>query len=544
MNWNDLTEEQKKVASSRERRVLVFGSAGSGKTMVALWCARHFLESSDAQSWHRVLFLTFSRSAVREIFRRSGRNLTQVRDRVEIQTFHSFANRVITSLGCYAGLSGNLPPFQTEAEAKLLKSLGLSKSHLNYDALLPLSLQIIRTPRIKQLFSQRWPLIICDEFHDTDDVQWELLCELSEAGRLVLLADPNQMIYDGFLSHRGVGPQRVEQARNLADIIFDLGTPSHRDPTNIIPAMADAVRQRQFDHAAVRAAIEHESLRIYNCVTDENLVNILREEIVAARQAGARTIGIFGHSNQGVADLSIELLNEGIDHVLVGLPEAHGEALATLEALCLHGLQRIDLDKIKLRLAIYLTASVRGNEIPELALALVGKGTLHERLRKRIETESRALRKSAEEGMLFLVQTATQVWPHLGITTGRRPWNQASRSFGAIAQQVLLRVRGREEEFLSELSRRVSEQKAESFFDLDMGSGHMIQVMNFHQTKGREADVVVLVYRDSDWFGYENEPFPRNSRLLYVSLTRARKRVVVILPQTPHPLVAPFTHLV
>jgi DNA helicase-2/ATP-dependent DNA helicase PcrA len=108
----------------------------------------------------------------------------------------------------------------------------------------------------------------------------------------------------------------------------------------------------------------------------------------------------------------------------------------------------------------------------------------------------------------------------------------------------MLRSYGREEEFLAELARRVSEQRTDSLLDLDLGFGHWIRVMNFHQTKGREADVVILVYRDSDWFGQEDEPFVRNSRLLYVSLTRARMRNVVVLPPNPHPLVAPFNLLI
>ncbi len=63
--------------------------------------------------------------------------------------------------------------------------------------------------------------------------------------------------------------------------------------------------------------------------------------------------------------------------------------------------------------------------------------------------------------------------------------------------------------------------------------------MNFSQTKGREADATLLVFADDDFFGYEAEPFPDASRLLYVAMTRARTRVV-LLPPWPHPLVAPL----
>ena len=540
MNWDDLTELQQEAASSTVPRLVVFGEAGSGKTTVALWCARHFLESSAAVDHQRVLFLTFSRTAVREISRRSGRALLGIRDRVEIQTFHSFAHRIVSSFGRYAGLGCSAPTFQSEAQTKLF---GKEPNQIRYDDLLPLALEIMGGSRISRLLTARWPLVICDEFQDTGDHQWELLGKLSADGRLVLLADPNQMIY-GFLRDRGVGPQRVRQAQELADRVIDLGTRSHRDTTNVIPAMAQAIRQRRFDDAAVTIALRKDRLRIYPAVPDSDLIETLRDEILASRRQGAKTIGVFGHGNEPVAALSAELMATGLDHILIGLPEAHGEALLAMETLCLHGLGRCGTEEVRMRLAVFLTASVRGKAAPPLAVALAGGGALRERLVERIELASQALKKSAGEGIEELIRTTMEVWPNLGITAGRRPWAQAARTFGATAQQILTRAQGRTEEFLVGLSRRVAGQRTETCLDLDVGSGHPLQLMNFHQTKGREADVVILVYRDDDWFGHEDEPFPENSRLLYVSLTRARNRVVIVLPLNSPPLVAPFGALI
>ena len=70
-----------------------------------------------------------------------------------------------------------------------------------------------------------------------------------------------------------------------------------------------------------------------------------------------------------------------------------------------------------------------------------------------------------------------------------------------------------------------------------------VQVMNLHQTKGREADAVVIVCSDDDYHGDEAEPFPDGSRLLYVILTRARQEVTMIFGDEPHPLVAPISRL-
>jgi DNA helicase-2/ATP-dependent DNA helicase PcrA len=68
--------------------------------------------------------------------------------------------------------------------------------------------------------------------------------------------------------------------------------------------------------------------------------------------------------------------------------------------------------------------------------------------------------------------------------------------------------------------------------------------MNLHQTKGREADAVIILCGDNDFHGYENEPFVAASRLLYVILTRARNEVTLICGYDPHALFAPITALV
>ena len=422
--------------------------------------------------------------------------------------------------------------------------LGSSTKHLSYDDLLPRALDVIKTPTIKRIIEQRWPLIICDEFLDTDDRQWELLCELSKGGaRLLTLADPNQMIYAGFLGDRGVGPNRVQLAVAASNLLIDLGAPSHRDSSNVIPAMAVAVRRRDFQHPAVRAAVNQDKLRVHRAVRDDGLIEILMQEIESALSEGCRSIGIFGHGNQGVADMSMSLFDGGVEHALVGLPEAHGEALATMEAACRYGAGHESVNAVRLRLAVFLTASVRGRSVPELATGLRGSVALPSALNQRLNNALADLREKGEANHSLLIGTAMEFWPSLKITSGNRSWAQAARSFGAIAEKTLRRA-GSSSSFFVELARQISSQRADALFNLDIANGHAIQLMNFHQTKGREFDVAILVYRDNDWFGREVEPFPNNSRLLYVSLTRARKRNVLILPFSPHGLVAPFQHLV
>jgi DNA helicase-2/ATP-dependent DNA helicase PcrA len=87
LNWEDLTPKQREAATSNAALSLVVGGAGAGKTTAALWAARTELEKDDAEAWQRVLFLTFSRTAVGQIASRSAR-VSGLDDRIEISSFH------------------------------------------------------------------------------------------------------------------------------------------------------------------------------------------------------------------------------------------------------------------------------------------------------------------------------------------------------------------------------------------------------------------------------------------------------------------------
>jgi DNA helicase-2/ATP-dependent DNA helicase PcrA len=129
-------------------------------------------------------------------------------------------------------------------------------------------------------------------------------------------------------------------------------------------------------------------------------------------------------------------------------------------------------------------------------------------------------------------------WSALGVTSGYRPWTRAAATFAALAARA--RLLPDAATALERIQADVRALRNASMVELDAGDIGAVQVMNFSQTKGREADATLLVFEDDDFFGYETEPFPEASRLLYVAMTRARTRVVVLLPPWPHPLVTPL----
>ena len=523
------------VCESEARTLLVLGGAGTGKTVTAAAGARAYLLRRDAlasagSARDRVLFLTFSRSAVTQILSRSKGILRNVADRVDVLTFHGLAWQLLSDFGRYIG-QNERPTLRGEAEGKLFRR---DPNVLSYKDLLPHALNVLRLPHIGPLAKRRWSLVICDEFQDTDSEQWALLECLTDIGnRLILLGDPNQMIYDRLPGRRGVGPERlaVALARPSAEQIrLPLG--SYRDPTQLLPTVAESVRQRNFAHPSLAEALMNGRLRIIPKVDSHPAIDEVCGELDASRERGARTFGIFLHGNEPTAEMSAALSERGVDHVAVGLAESYGEALSTFVMMLQFAAGAVAWNDVLIRIAVFYTSTVRSKNAPQLAL-IIGRGQSTGLLATRLDELRVAL--SDTDDLAAAAHVAASGWLTLGLNRGHRQWRRAAADVTR-----LVTVSGRP---LAAVSRQVETMKMASFTDVDAGDQAAIQVMNLHQTKGRETDAIIDVFRPTDYYGSDSEPFESASRLLYVVLTRARQQVTLVLPSKPHPLVAPFSNL-
>ncbi|MFC1968064.1 UvrD-helicase domain-containing protein [Chloroflexota bacterium] len=535
MKYKDLDEKQKDVVKAvleRDSKILVLGGAGTGKTTVALWSARKLLEPPVDQRVMRVLFLTFSRSAVSQLMKRSPGVISGYEHNVEIMTFHSLAYWLISIFGRYAGYGREQLSIQSEARRKLL---GDVHGHLSYSNLLPGAIGLLDSPEIRKLISSRWRLIVCDEVQDTNKEQWELLQILSPP-KLLLLGDDRQMIYT-FIP--GVSPRRFAQVRDLVDQVIELRPVSHRDPSGAIPALAEAIRCRRFDDPAVLEALGSGRLTVIRANDDSEVSALIKHHITGNPR---KEIGVFAHSNAAVAHLADQLTEDNIDHVLVGIPEAHAEALTAMGTECGLAVGLNTPEDMSTAIATFLTAVTRGKRAPELAYALLGRMTIPGEIEEALEQLQAALNAAADGTMADLASVAMRSWQGLRIRAGSKSWQHAAGHFRRIAYPYRNRVVS--EESVALLNEAVGRSRVEALIDLDYSERGRARLMNYHQTKGREADIVIHVFHDNDYFGPEEEPFEELSRLLNVALSRARERVIVLLPPNPHPLVEPFGALI
>lgn len=529
--------EQSRVVNTQANLTVVLGGAGVGKTTSALAAAHdHLVRVENTKPHDRVLFLSFSRSSVARIASRMHTILGPRSAQVDIMTFHSLAFSIVRRFG---GLVGH-------GDAVLVsparEKLGLAQHEIGYGRLIPLALEIAQAaPSVAEHLRTRWGLVIVDEFQDTGDAQQELLELIAQDSRMILLGDPNQCIYS-FLAADGVRVERIHEACSAAgeENTIVLPDTSFRDPSGVIPALANAIRARQFDAEAIITAITAGRLNVRKgiALADETKEVAL---IIHALRSEGLGVAVFTHHNDMLATLSDALEAEGIEHEITGLSDALAAALdaqTTMMRFCFNDATWQDVLET---LAVFLTSAQRGQRVPVLASQVLN-GSGPQALQSRLELlRARLAEVTSVEEALAEAGKAHEV---LGLPQKSGAWQQGSVLLAVMRARATRMSRDcNPTKIIAAICAEAREAGYAALTDSVL-TPRGVQLMNLYQTKGREADATVVVLREGDFMGKESEPFPATSRLLYVVFSRARQRIIVLLVGNRlHAAVAPLARL-
>ncbi len=522
---------------------VVIGGAGTGKTTTAAAAAAAHIRSSDTKrervrrsmvaAGHverlpartRVLFMSFSRTAVAQVIDRAMDVVGTLLDRIDVVTFHGFAWRVLTDFGAHYGYTAPLR-LLSAAESKLPGA----PAGLSYDDLIPAASSLLNLPTVAEFYARRYSLVICDEFQDTDDVEWVFLQTIAPNARRLLLGDTNQCIYADL--------KRIDPALRIAGalalpgaLLINLPTASHRDPTGVLPAAADAARERRFDDPAIAAAVANDRIRLTRVAANENAHEAVIELVQAERDAG-HSVSVFTHTIDATAELSDALTAAGIRHEQVGFSEAYGEALKAQLALLKFAVDGTTGGRRAL--AVYVTANTKGGRAPALAAQILdASNPSFERALKPVVNDLRAAGRPVL-GVDRLGDVIATAYARIGTHRGQETWAEAAQRTRRAMRQL---AHGAP---VSAVEEELEQARASTLVGNALPPPRSVQVMNLHQTKGREADATLLLLQPDEFHGKEREPFPKASRLLYVVMTRARERAHIVVPETVHPLWQPL----
>lgn len=192
---------------------IVIAGPGTGKTRTAVEKARLTIRGLQGES-HRVLFLSFSNAAVFRLAEAARIDLSpNERRRISFRTYHSFAADVLRSYGRFVGLppvfkimdaleemlvrvEEGVPSTEVDHIEFLRRRAG--QGYLGFAALVPLAERVLTSSeRLRRIYGRTYPLVVVDEFQDTSPEQWQLLQSVGAYTEVVVFGDPNQIIYAG-----------------------------------------------------------------------------------------------------------------------------------------------------------------------------------------------------------------------------------------------------------------------------------------------------------------------------------------------------------
>lgn len=571
--------------------VLVSGGPGSGKTTIALKKAVSCIHSG-LRPGQAILFLSLSNAAVARIIAVSKIEVDKDKqNQLKIQTFHSFFWEILRSHGYLLGspkkrleillphdanaISGGLraPEKDEEPSEEWLEwkerrqRLFYKEGKIVFDLFAPQTVMLLqRSPILRDMVSNRYPLIIVDEAQDTGSQAWKCIELLSEKSQVICMVDLTQQIFD-YLDD--VDPDRIEHIQHaLSPLEVDLGQENNRSPDTEINLFAKNILHNTIKDKRYKG-VSWQRYRPQN--NDRNkmfriaLSNVYRK---VNRLTGEwpKNIAILATSGVGVGHITSALSSDPrpVNHQV--LYDADNVLhSARLAAFILEPKSKDNLYQDVAKCLEYLANLNRAKG----SSSAIGKASTYFRWAESIRNGKKPhtkLAKAVENLIgarmnLWLVGDPKKDWTQIKDLLRRSNHDELSKRARDLNYLVGFNQGKRINRNLLELwinegsytrAREALENalvEAQLFSQIDVLNG--IHVMTIHKSKGKQFSAVIIFRQGSFRKGsnrrvsslvWRDDPYPynRSRQILRVGITRAEAHVLLLDPFFPDcPILTP-----
>lgn len=241
--------EQQEVIKTDKNRLIIEAPAGYGKTRTMISQIAYLIASYKLPNPKKILALTFSVNAAYKIRKDIASSVFEglpphsLKDKVFATNYHGFCRRILSlygylidenlrnienlisiddsnseSLNRDQGLDLEIAYFLSDFNAavkqldykfikenflnynEIVRKTLLNNNFITFNSILTLTIELfLSRPDLKTFYQRLYPIIIVDEFQDTNILSWYLLnCLVSDKTKLYLYGDSLQRIY-GFI---------------------------------------------------------------------------------------------------------------------------------------------------------------------------------------------------------------------------------------------------------------------------------------------------------------------------------------------------------
>lgn len=293
-----LNEKQKILLDmvEREKYILVKAPAGTGKTFCSIQCAKRYIETNKEfnKSFQKVLIITFSKNARAQLLKEL-KNEENIIPYVEITNYHSFMKKYIESYKSLIGIKKKISIVEGERIKENINRAELEENDLKEIPNIINDFSIEENKKVNDNFrysniekakkmiqrileytnetgeicfeefgylfnrillkcqglylyiSQHYPIVILDEYQDTDYYQNKFLNKILSNSCGIFFADDLQMIYE----FRGAKKERLEELESIyptiKTIIFD-EIFRYKDKTDIIELLYKIRHKEEYNY--------------------------------------------------------------------------------------------------------------------------------------------------------------------------------------------------------------------------------------------------------------------------------------------------------
>jgi superfamily I DNA/RNA helicase len=533
---------QQTLLLETEQSALVTAGPGTGKTRTAIEKARRAIPALRP-GLQKVLFLSFSNAAVHRLIDGVNENLSRAeRASIAFRTYHAFAADLLRSYGRFVGLPPVIKvmdsleemfyrieeavPTTGPAYDDFLKRRA-SDGLLGFGALIPRAVRLLdASSHLCTLVGRAYPLIIVDEFQDTSESQWCLLKAIGQNSQVIAFGDPNQIIFAGMHAATERRLKEFQEWKGVEPVTFSERQFRFGSPEILVFADALLTGTKYVEKEDSGVQLWDLQFRTRDGNRLRSALALLWQEIRKAMTPG-ETIAFLAFSNSLAEQIAVDLRSPPAG-ARVGFPvyarltrdeAAYDSVLLALAALRDYVIRRDDGSCRRAAVALMAMnaawnsrASVSAEKLTEVV----------ELLRHSLARETELGRCMA--GLAGLSSTDEQVRQCVAVLSGVDGFKSSCKRIAAHGKLNLPQLPS-PDAGLPLFDQVRAGRNPKGLEGYDAGPGHT-HVLNYHRTKGREFDHVVMLV----------DPRAESSkisldelrRLYYVCATRAKASLVVL----------------